>query len=162
MIHRVKRKHFNRDTNHRKALLRNLVRSLVETGSVTTTDTKAKELRRLSDKLIHKAQQNTISARQLLHRFFGVKDVVNTLVDRIAPAMSDRVSGFTSLTKVGNRKGDNGKMIKVALMTMPATGLGSLKQPKTAVKQEVAAKAETPKAKPAAKVTKAKVAAKKK
>jgi large subunit ribosomal protein L17 len=130
MIHRVKTKHFNRDTNHRKALLRNLVRSLVEIGTVTTTVTKAKELRRLSDKLIHKAQTDTVPTRQLLHRFFGKRDVVNTLVERIAPAMTDRVSGFTTTARVGNRKGDNGQMMSVTLVKMPA-GMGSVKAPKT-------------------------------
>ncbi len=156
MRHRIKNKKFNRDANHRKALLRNLVRSLVENGEVTTTEIKAKELRRLSDKLIHKAQTDTIASRQLIHRFFGKRDVVNTLVDRIAPLMTDRVSGFTTLVKIGKRKGDNSPVIKVALVKMPA-GMGSLKAPKaaevvasstpkTSVKAKVAVKA-APKAK---------------
>jgi large subunit ribosomal protein L17 len=144
MNHRVKTKQFNRDTNHRKSMLRNLVRSLIEVGSVTTTTTKAKELRRLSDKLIHKAQQNTLASRQILHRFFGKRDVVNTLVETIAPAITDRVSGFTTLVKIGNRKGDNGQMSKVTLIKQPSH-LGSLKAPKTEV---VAPKKATTKAAP--------------
>lgn len=131
MLHRVKSKQFNRDTNHRKDMLRNLVRSLIEVGTVTTTTSKAKELRRLSDKLIHRAQENTVASRQLIHRFFGKRDVVNTLVERIAPLMTDRVSGFTTLTRVGNRKGDNGKMSVVSLVKKPVV-MGDLKKPKTA------------------------------
>ncbi len=112
-------------------MLRNLVRSLIEVGTVTTTTSKAKELRRLSDKLIHRAQENTVASRQLIHRFFGKRDVVNTLVERIAPLMTDRVSGFTTLTRVGNRKGDNGKMSVVSLVKKPVV-MGDLKKPKTA------------------------------
>lgn len=148
MRHRVKNKKFNRDANHRKALLSNLVRSLVESGRVTTTEIKAKELRRLSDRLIHKAQTNTIATRQLLHRFFGKRDVVNTLVDRIAPMMTDRVSGFTTMTKLGKRKGDNSSLVTVALVHMPA-GMGTLKVAKT-VEAAAADKAPAAKAKPAA------------
>lgn len=144
MNHRVKTKQFNRDTNHRKSMLRNLVRSLIEIGTVTTTTTRAKELRRLSDKLIHKAQQNTLASRQSLHKFFGKRDVVNTLVETIAPAITDRVSGFTTLVRIGNRKGDNGKMSKVTLIKQPAHP-GSLKAPKTEV---VTAKPVTTKAAP--------------
>lgn len=145
MRHRIRDKKFNRDANNRKALLRNLVRSLVENGEVTTTEIKAKELRRLSDRLIHKAQTNTIATRQLIHRFFGKRDVVNTLVDRIAPLMTDRVSGFTTLTKMGKRKGDNSSIVKVTLVHKPAD-MGSLKAPKVTpvaekAKTEVKAKA---------------------
>lgn len=162
MRHRIKDKKFNRDENHRKALLSNLVRSLVEHGHVTTTEIKAKELRRLSDRLIHKAQTNTIATRQLIHRFFGKRDVVNTLVDRIAPLMTDRVSGFTTLTKLGKRKGDNSSMVTVTLVHMPA-GMGTLKVAKTVeataesakapakVKAVAAAPKAAAKAKPAAK-----------
>lgn len=150
MQHRVKTKQFNRDTNHRKSMLRNLVRSLIEVGSVTTTTTKAKELRRLSDKLIHKAQKNTVASRQLLHRFFGKRDVVNTLVETVAPAMSDRVSGFSTIVKIGNRKGDNGQMAKVSLIKQPSHP-GSLKAPKAevVVPKKATAKAAPKKAAPA-------------
>lgn len=156
MLHRVKSKSFNRDTNHRKDMLRNLVRSLIEVGTVTTTTAKAKELRRLSDKLIHRAQQNTLASRQLIHRFFGKRDVVNTLVDKIAPLMTDRVSGFTTLARVGNRKGDNGKMSVVSLVKKP-TVMGDLKKPKAVVAkpaEKKVAEVKKPAAKKAAKVAK--------
>lgn len=126
MRHRVSKKHFGRDTNHRKALLRNLVRSLVENGEVTTTVAKAKETRRLSDKIIAKASKGDLNTRRNLHKFFGKRDVVNTLVDRIAPAMKDRISGFTRLVKVGKRRGDNSEMAKLSLVKKPER-LGDLK-----------------------------------
>jgi large subunit ribosomal protein L17 len=107
MRHRVTSKQFNRDTNHRKALLKNLVRSLIEEGLIVTTEAKAKETKRVADRIIHKAQTDSIATRRGLHRFFGQRDVVNTLVDRVAPAMKDRVSGFTTIAPMGNRRGDN-------------------------------------------------------
>lgn len=150
MRHRIATKRLNRDTNHRKALLKNLVRSLVETGSIVTTEAKAKETRRIADRLIHKAQTDTVAVRQLLHRTFGRRDVVNTLVDRVAPAMKDRVSGFTTLKLDGTRRGDNSDLYRLSLVTMPEklAELG-LKSGRT---HEVKAKVAKPKAavKPAA------------
>lgn len=133
MRHLVQKRHFNRDTNHRKHLLRNLVRSLVEMGEITTTVAKAKETKRISDKLISRAGQNTLATRRVLHRFFGKRDVVNTLVESIAPAMADRKSGFTTLTKVGKRRGDNTEMAKLSLVIKPEN-LGTLKSKKESSK----------------------------
>ena len=129
MRHRVKKRHFNRDTNHRKHLLRNLVRSLIEQGEITTTVAKAKETKRISDKLISKAGKNDLNTRRVLHRFFGKRDVVNTLVDSVAPAMSDRRSGFTTMSRVGKRRGDNTQLAKLALVVKPEN-VGSLKSDK--------------------------------
>lgn len=113
MRHRVAKKHFNRDTNNRKALLKNLLRSLVEQGEVVTTTSKAKEIKRLMDKTIHRAKTDSVENRRLLHKIFGRRDVVNTLVDRIAPAMADRVSGFTTIVTDGIRKGDCAELSKL-------------------------------------------------
>ena len=135
MRHRRKVVRLNRDTNHRKMLLRNLVRSLVEMGEITTTEAKAKETKRLADKLIGKALVDSIANRRLLHTFFGKRDVVNTLVDRIAPLFKNRVSGFTSIQPAGIRRGDNTQMVTLALVEKPAY-VGSLKK-----SEEVAAKA---------------------
>ncbi len=144
MRHRIAHKHFNRDSNHRKALLKNLVRALVVEGEVTTTVTKAKEVKRLSDRIIHKAQTDTVAMRRVLHRFFGRRDAVNTLVERIAPAMSDRKSGFTSIKKAGLRRGDNAALATVSLVVKPA-GMGTLKSGKVYAEKS---------AKPAVKVAK--------
>jgi large subunit ribosomal protein L17 len=130
MRHRIAHKHFNRDVNHRKALLKNLVRSLVEEGEITTTIEKAKETKRIADKLIHKALTDSVLTRRTLHTFFGRRDVVNTLVDRIAPAMKDRVSGFTRLLRVGQRRGDNASLVTLSLINKPEV-TGTLKSGKT-------------------------------
>jgi large subunit ribosomal protein L17 len=130
MRHQISHSHFNRDANHRKALLKNLVRALVEQGFVVTTTAKAKELKRLADKIIHQAQDQSVSNRRVLHRFFGRRDVVNTLVERVAPAMSDRSSGFTRTEKIGSRRGDNAELTKVSLIAEVAR-IGSLKSGNT-------------------------------
>lgn len=142
MRHRVQKRHFNRDTNSRKALLRNLVRSLVETGEIITTITKAKEIKRISDKLIGKASNDTVATRRALHRFFGKKDAVNTLVDSVAPAMKDRKSGFTTISKIGKRRGDNSEMARLAFVTKPEnSGLSKPKAEEKEVKADKKVKA---------------------
>jgi large subunit ribosomal protein L17 len=140
MRHRVQKRHFNRDTKHRKHLLRNLVRELVEHGSIKTTEAKAKETRRLADKLISKARDNSIATRRVLHRFFGKRDVVNTLVDRVAPAMKDRVSGFTTMKSVGVRRGDNTELVQLELLVKPER-VGTLKNEKKVAPKKEAKKA---------------------
>lgn len=141
MRHRVSKKHFGRDTNNRKALIRNLVRALVERGEIVTTVAKAKEIKRVSDKLISKAQDDSVETRRILHRFFGKRDVVNTLVTKIAPAMGKRSSGFTRVVKLGKRRGDNAEVAKLGFVEK-VEGIGSLKSanPKTPVKKKVASK----------------------
>ncbi len=129
MRHRVKGNHFNRDTNNRKALLMNLVRSLIERGAITTTKGKATEVERLTNKMIAKAKNNTVETRRLLHKFFGKRDVVNTLVDKIAPLFTDRKSGFTTSADMGTRRGDNASLVKISLLKQPDTA-GTLKAPK--------------------------------
>lgn len=137
MRHRQAGKKFNRDTKGRKALLRGLVRNLVVYGHIVTTESKAKEVKRLADKLMNVALVGDLTARRKLHTFFGKRDVVNTLVDGFAPLFSDRKSGFTSLQVVGLRRGDNSKMVEVRFTQQPAT-VGTLTAPQE--KSAVAAK----------------------
>ncbi len=119
MRHRVATKTFNRDTKARGALLREMVRALVEHGSITTTLAKAKEIRRIADKLISKAKDGSLATRRVLHTFFGKRDAVNTLVDKIAPLFDTRDSGFTRIVRVGTRRGDNTDVVTLSLVTMP-------------------------------------------
>ncbi|HYD35295.1 MAG TPA: 50S ribosomal protein L17 [Vitreimonas sp.] len=153
MRHRIAHKHFNRDTNHRKALLKNLVRSLIEQGEITTTVEKAKEVRRVADKLISQAKEGSMAVRRTLHRFFGRRDAVNTLVDRVAPALNDRTSGFTRLSVSGKRRGDNATLATLTLVNKPAT-LGTLKSGQEFVKPAATTKKAEPKAEVKAKASK--------
>lgn len=128
MRHRKVGKKFSTHTKGRAALLKSLAYSLVRDGAIVTTTTKAKELRRLADGLVMTAKDGTLSARRELHMFFGRRDVVNTLVDRVAPAMASRQSGFTTLQEVGLRSGDNTLMTKISWAVAPPS-VGSLKNP---------------------------------
>jgi large subunit ribosomal protein L17 len=166
MRHRVAKKHFNTDTKGRKALLKNLLRALVEEGEVVTTTSKAKEIKRLMDKTIHRAKKDTVESRRLLHRVFGRRDVVNTLVDRVAPAMADRVSGFTTIAKEGIRRGDSAELSRLKFV-VEIDRKGTLKSgidhstlKGTSKKEPVKAK-KVPKATKEAKPTEKKVTAKK-
>jgi large subunit ribosomal protein L17 len=151
MRHRVAGRHFNRDTNQRKALLKGLLCALIEHGEMVTTLPKAKEMKRLADKLIYRAQDDTVASRRLLHRFFGRRDVVNTLVERVAPAMKDRSSGFTTSSSVANRRGDNVSMVRISLVTKPER-LGTFKSDKAIeVKPKAKAKKVTVKVETASK-----------
>lgn len=161
MRHRVATKRLNRDTNHRKALIKNLMRSLILDGAISTTEVRAKEIKRWADKLIHKAQTDSIVSRRVLHRFFGRRDVVNTLVERVAPAMKDRVSGFTTIARVGSRRGDNSSLYKLSLINQPER-VGTLKsgaehaaKPKAVAKKAPVKKAVVEKTAEAAKPAKA-------
>jgi large subunit ribosomal protein L17 len=144
MRHRVKTTTFSRDTKHRKAMIRSGVENLVLQGHVSTSKTKAKEFKRWADKLIHKAQSGSLTARRDLHRFFGKRNVVNALVDKIAPLFADRTSGFTRITVEGKRRGDNTEMVRLELVTMPEN-MGTFANPTPAEKTEAAAKKSTAK-----------------
>lgn len=166
MRHRVKAKHFNRDAKGRKALFKSLLTNLFEHGAIETTEAKAKQLKRLADKLIHRALPGTLNARRVLERFFGSRQVVNNLVDEVAPAMKDRVSGFTRIVPLGRRRGDDASMVKIELVAKAekaATETATVaEKAATAVKEEIVEAVEavtetvTPKKKPAAKKTAAK------
>jgi len=144
MRHRVTGRHFNRDSKHRQAMVMNLLRSLVEHGEITTTKEKGKEVKRWADKLVSTAKKGDLAARRNLHSFFGKRDVVNTLVDRIAPLFGDRTSGFTTDVKLGKRRGDNTEMVKISFVSKPATA--GLKAPEAAQAKSQAAEASAKKA----------------
>lgn len=139
MRHRVAKLQLGRNTKQRSALLRELVVSLFKYGSITTTLTKAKEVRRIADKLISRAQADSAANRRLIHRFFGKRDVVNTLFERIAPALSDRKSGFSQLKIVGNRRGDN-TQLAVLSFVKSIERAGTLKSTKKNIDQKITKK----------------------
>lgn len=97
---------FNRNYNQRKALFKSLLQSLITWGKLTTTLPKAKVIKRMFDKLVSKAQDNTLSHRRQLAADLSSHPHADKLVDVIAPLLNDRKSGFTTLQKVEVRRGD--------------------------------------------------------
>jgi large subunit ribosomal protein L17 len=93
-----------------------LASQLFEHGRIVTTEAKAKRLRPLAEKLITKAKRGDIHARRLVLTTVRDKGVVHTLFTEIAPSLADRDGGYTRITKVGPRKGDNAPMALIELV----------------------------------------------
>ncbi len=105
-----------RTAEHRRALFRNLLSSLFLHGSLTTTDAKAKELKRRADRLIGWAREGTLGARRLAAaELFGPKPL-KALFEHWGPQFRDRSSGFTRLVKLGPRHGDGAGQTLVELI----------------------------------------------
>ncbi len=103
----------------RKSLFKNLLQSLFTVGSIETTEAKAKAVRGIADKLVHRASVGSVVARRTVARFFGTRAMVNVLVDQVAPAMKDRNSGYTRIIRLGKRRGDDSMMVKMELVAKP-------------------------------------------
>jgi large subunit ribosomal protein L17 len=102
---------------HQRLILANLASQLFEHGRIVTTEAKAKRLRPLAEKLITKAKRGDIHARRLVLTTVRDKGVVHTLFTEIAPSLADREGGYTRITKVGPRKGDNAPMAVIELVS---------------------------------------------
>ena len=101
---------------HQRLIMANLASQLFEHGRIVTTEAKAKRLRPLAEKLITKAKRGDIHARRLVLTTVRDKGVVHTLLTEIAPGLADREGGYTRITKVGPRKGDNAPMALIELV----------------------------------------------
>src|SRR3978361_2310387 len=101
---------------HEKLMLANLATSLFEHGRITTTETKAKRLRPLAEKLVTFAKRGDLQARRQVMTTIRDKDVVHTLFAEIGPRYENRPGGYTRITKVGPRKGDNAPMAIIELV----------------------------------------------
>ena len=105
-----------RTTEHRMAMLRGMVTLLLETGKVDTTLYRAKEVRSLTEKMITLGKKNTLAARRAALAFITKEDVVKKLFDTIAPSFSDRNGGYTTIYKMGPRRGDAAEMARIQLI----------------------------------------------
>jgi large subunit ribosomal protein L17 len=102
--------------SHERLMLANLATSLFEHGRITTTEAKAKRLRPLAEKLVTFAKRGDLHARRQVMTTIRDKDVVHTLFAEIGPRFADRPGGYTRITKVGPRKGDNAPMAVIELV----------------------------------------------
>lgn len=125
---------------HERLLLANLAAALFTHKSITTTETKAKRLRPVAERLITFAKRGDLHSRRRVLSVIGDKTVVHELFTEIAPLVADREGGYTRITKLGFRKGDNAPMAQIELVLEPVA-------PKA--KPAKAAKAAAPKAAPA-------------
>jgi large subunit ribosomal protein L17 len=104
---------------HQKLILSNLATALFEHGRITTTEAKARVLRPVAERLITKAKKGDLHNRRLVLRTVRDKGVVHTLFTEIAPQFAERPGGYTRITKIGPRKGDNAPMAVIELVTEP-------------------------------------------
>ena len=107
---------------HERLMLANLATSLFEHGRITTTEPKAKRLRPFAEKLVTFAKRGDLHARRQVMTVIRDKDVVHTLFAEIGPRYENRTGGYTRITKVGNRKGDNAPMAVIELVEALTVG----------------------------------------
>ncbi len=110
MRHQVQKKQFGRHTAHRISMFRNMVTSLIEHERITTTLPKAKELRRLADKMITLAKRGDLHARRQAASVVRSKDAVKKLFSELGPRFSGRNGGYTRVLKLAFRHGDGADM----------------------------------------------------
>ncbi len=116
MRHRKDHRKLGRSPSHRKAMLRNLVTSLLEHEQVRTTEPKAKEVRRVAERMITLGKRGTLHARRRALRTIRSKQVAAKVFDTLSARYSERKGGYTRVMKLGRRVGDNADMAIVELI----------------------------------------------
>lgn len=103
-------------TGHRKAVLRNLVTSLFKDERINTTETRAKEVKSIAEKLVTTAKKGDLASRRQALAYIYEEAVVRKLFDTIAPKYADRQGGYTRIVKAGCRRGDGAQMVILELV----------------------------------------------
>ncbi|ACQ81356.1 ribosomal protein L17 [Beutenbergia cavernae DSM 12333] len=129
---------------HERLMLANLATALFEHERITTTEAKAKRLRPLAERLITFAKRGDLASRRRVLTVVKDKGVVHTLFTEIAPAMAERPGGYTRITKVGPRKGDNAPMAVIELVLEPLSPKQATVAEATAATKRAAKKADAP------------------
>ena len=135
---------------HERLILANLATSLFEHDQITTTAAKAKRLRPLAERLVTFAKRGDLHARRRVLTVVRDKGVVHRLFTEIAPDMADRPGGYTRITKISNRKGDNAPMAVIELVREPLSPKkATVAEAEAATKRSAKSKPPTPAAEPA-------------
>jgi large subunit ribosomal protein L17 len=116
MRHRKAGRQLRRTSEQKLALMRNLASSLIEHGSIETTEAKAKELRPFVEKLITKARAGTLHARRQAVRHVHKRETADKLFQELGPKFATRAGGYTRSLKTGHRKGDGAEMARIELV----------------------------------------------
>ncbi len=116
MRHRIAGRKLSRPTAHRMSLLRTAVTDLLRHETLRTTDAKAREIRRMAEKVITRGKTNTLHSRRLAAAVLRDKKVLTKLFDELGTRYVDRPGGYTRITKLGSRKGDAAPMAIIELM----------------------------------------------
>ncbi len=119
MRHRKSGRKLNRTSSHRKAMFKNMSASLFEHELIKTTVPKAKELRKVAEKLITLAKVDSVANRRLAFSRLRNKEIVNKLFTELGPRYQERPGGYLRILKCGFRSGDNAPMAYVELVDRP-------------------------------------------
>ncbi|MGA5820404.1 50S ribosomal protein L17 [Kitasatospora sp. NPDC094028] len=131
--------------HHEPLLLAGLCRELFQYGRITTTEAKARRMRPLAEKLITKAKKGDIHNRRLVRKTITDVSVLHTLFTEIAPRYENRPGGYTRITKIGPRRGDNAPMAVIELveaLTVAQTAVGEAEAATKRAVKEADAKVE--------------------
>lgn len=107
-----------RPTDQRRAMLRNLTTSFLENGRIETTTTRAKEVKRMAEKMITLGKRNTLHTKRQALSYITKREVVSKLFDEIAPKYAERNGGYTRIIKVGPRRGDAAEVSVLELVNL--------------------------------------------
>lgn len=118
MKKRITVKKLNRSFNQRKTLFKSLLVALVKNEEITTTKAKAQAVKSMADKLITKAKIGSLHATRQIQSFIQDKETVKKLVSDVAKRFSGTKGGYTTITPIGTRRGDNASMVKLSLSKM--------------------------------------------
>ncbi|WP_309620713.1 50S ribosomal protein L17 [Salinibacterium sp.] len=129
---------------HERLMLANLAAALFTHKSIKTTETKAKRLRPVAERLITFAKKGDLHNRRRALAIIGDKSVIHELFTEIAPLVELREGGYTRITKLGFRKGDNASMVQIELVLEPVSPKPRSAKKEEAVKKSTSAKAEKP------------------
>lgn len=124
---------------HQKRILSNLAASLIEHGAIKTTDAKAKALRPYVEKIITKAKDGSVAARRQVLADVPQKDVVAYLFNELAPKFENRAGGYTRITKLENRAGDNAPMSQISLVLEETVSTEATRATRAAASKKAAA-----------------------
>ncbi|SHJ87028.1 LSU ribosomal protein L17P [Malonomonas rubra DSM 5091] len=116
MRHNKSGRRLGRKPDHRQHMMRNMVTSFFEHEKITTTDTRAKELRKVVDKMITLGKRGDLHARRQALQVIRDRQVVGKLFEMIAPRYTERPGGYTRIIKLANRQGDNAPMAIIELV----------------------------------------------
>src|SRR5512140_637387 len=119
MRHRIETRKLGRSSSHRDAMLRNMVTSLIEKGRITTTLEKAKELRRVADRMVTLGKQNTLAARRRAGTIVRSDAALKRLFSEVALWRSERPGGYTRILQLGTRPGDGATKAIIELVDRP-------------------------------------------
>lgn len=144
MRHQKAGKKLNRTGSHRNAMFRNMVTSLFEHGRIRTTDAKAKELRRWADRMVTLAKRGDLHARRQALAVMRDKTVVHNLFEEVQARFGDRAGGYTTVIKIGRRRGDAAPISMIELVAPKEKKERKKKRPKTTKKGVDKAKKEAP------------------